>query len=487
MQAISKTKDTSIGVPKNTSFVYPFFACLIYGMFSAHFFLCLIAGVVLSIIVKELWKPFIPAALLYFFIFQWAQVFTVVPYMDFLGGNYDHNGEYVDIHLDKEGPRFLVTVSLLQVGLMALVVGHYLKRVTGLNAFSIKRAALQLDTKKILIAFFVTTLIFPTLLAITRSNASINQLVQSATILRKVFLSLMVFILFTRPDRYKPIIITILVVEFLLGFTGFFSDFKEILLLVLVGFLTINPKLKPGTVLKLLPGVAVLIFVLSFWSYVKPGYRDFVSGGTRQQVVLVSREEALGYLWDKLQTFNPKSFRDGIEILLERIETMTLYLKAYERVPAMIPYQEGTNTMGSVSFLTLPRSWNPEKAILDPSTKATYFTGVRLANAEQGTSIAMGYFPDFYVDFGIYGMIIPLLLIAAFIGWASKNILQRKYNTFLNYSLLICVVFASGTLDSDLTFFLGVYRNLLVLFILGNWVIFPWLNRFITRNDTRID
>ena len=123
MQALSKTKtQPGVNVPKSNSFVYPFFDCLIYGTFSNYFFLCVIAGIVLSIIVKELWRPYIPAALLYFFIFQWAQVFTVVPYMDYLGGNLDHNGDYVDIHLDASGPHFLVTMSLVQIGLMAIVV-----------------------------------------------------------------------------------------------------------------------------------------------------------------------------------------------------------------------------------------------------------------------------------------------------------------------------------------------------------------------------
>lgn len=486
MQAITKPRHTAtISTPRSTSFVYPFFGCLIYGFFSDYFLLCAVGGFVLSIIVKELWKPFIPAALLYFFIFQWAQVFTVVPYMDFLQGNIDHYGNYVDIHLNMDGPQFLVTMSLLQLGLMALAVGFFLRKVKGINAFSVKRASLQLKTKKVLLGFFISTLIFPTLLAVTRGNASLNQLLESATVIRKVFLILLIFILFTKRDRLRPVIIGVLVVEFILGFTGFFSDFKEILLFVLVVYLTVNRSLKPATLLRLIPGVFFLVFVLIFWSYVKPNYREFVSGGSRQQVVVVSKEEALNYLWENLKSFDAKSLSNGVEILLERIETMTLYFKAYERVPSIIPHTAGQNTMQSVNFLLLPRSWYPDKGILDPSTKATYYTGVKLATAEEGTSIAMGYFPDFYIDFGIYGMIAPLLLLAVFIGWASKKILQqKKFNLLFNYALLIGAVFTSGTLDSDLTFLLGVFRNFVVLFIIGNWVLFPWLNRFVSNKES---
>ncbi|MEO6070609.1 MAG: hypothetical protein ABIN57_01815, partial [Chitinophagaceae bacterium] len=82
------------------------------------------------------------------------------------------------------------------------------------------------------------------------------------------------------------------------------------------------------------------------------------------------------------------------------------------------------------------------------------------------------------------GMTIPLILIALFIGWSSKNILQRdRYNMLFNYALLTAAVFTSGSLDSDLTFFLGVFRNFIVLFIIGNWIIFPWINGFIEKDE----
>ena len=92
MQALTKTRNTESHLPANTSYIYPLIVCTIYSFFSNFFLLSVIAGFVLTIITKELWRPYTPAALLYLFVFQWAQVFTVVHYMDFLDGNFVHNG-----------------------------------------------------------------------------------------------------------------------------------------------------------------------------------------------------------------------------------------------------------------------------------------------------------------------------------------------------------------------------------------------------------
>jgi hypothetical protein len=484
MQTLSTENTLPVNLNSNKINLFPFIACLIYGFFSQYLFLCIVAGLSLTIIVKELWKPNLPLAVLYFFVFQWAQVFTVIPYLDFADPNNPLDIQLANIDLSTYKAQFLEVASLIQLALMAVVVGFFLKRVKGLNGFTLKKAVVQLNTKKVIIAFFISTLIFPFLLAFTRSNPSLNQLIQSFSVIRKVFLILLIFILFSKRDRLNGLIVFILIIEFFLGFTSFFSDFKEVLLYILFVYLTINPKLKPSVLFKTIPLVVFLAFVLIFWSHVKPGYRSFVSGGSKQQVVVKSKGEALGYLFTQLKNFNTKDFKTGTEILLERIETMTLYFKVQERVPSLIPFQEGKNTMSTITFLTLPRSFNPDKEILDPSTKASYYTGIKLATAEEGTSIAMGYFPDFYIDFGIYGMLIPLLLVACFIGWSCKYILQKEqYNMLFNFALLTGAIFSSGTIDSDLTFFLGVFRNYIVLFIIGNWIIFPWINRFIERDD----
>ena len=56
----------------------------------------------------------------------------------------------------------------------------------------------------------------------------------------------------------------------------------------------------------------------------------------------------------------------------------------------------------------------------------------------------------------------------------------KKYNTVFVYAILIGFFLHSGTLESDIVFFLGMIRNLIAIFLIGNWFIFPWLNKKLT-------
>jgi hypothetical protein len=149
-------------------------------------------------------------------------------------------------------------------------------------------------------------------------------------------------------------------------------------------------------------------------------------------------------------------------------------------VPGFIPFENGKNITGTIEFLTMPRFLNPDKKILDPSSKTSYYTGKRFANAEQGTSISMGYFCDLYIDFGLWLMFIPLLVITFMIGKVSNYIINSdKYNLIFTYYLFIGTILSCGTFESDIIFYLGSVRNYTVFMLLGNFFLFPYLNKYV--------
>jgi len=75
-------------------------------------------------------------------------------------------------------------------------------------------------------------------------------------------------------------------------------------------------------------------------------------------------------------------------------------------------------------------------------------------------------------------MFIPLILIGAFIGWGSNYLLRLKnYNPLFTYSIFIAIIISIGTVENDTLTFLGSIRNFIVLVIVGNWAIFPFLNK----------
>jgi hypothetical protein len=210
-------------------------------------------------------------------------------------------------------------------------------------------------------------------------------------------------------------------------------------------------------------------------------YREFLNAGSGKQQVNVTTGQALDFLSTQVKEFDKDAFESGTETFLLRIQAMAYYLEVYNRVPSVIPYQNGKNVTSAAEFLLMPRFLKENKGILDPSSKLSYYSGRQFKTAEEGTSIAMGYFCDFYIDYGLWGMFVPIILLGAFLGWSANFVLRiKKYNIIFTYALLIGFFLNMGSMESDIIFFMGAIRNLLVVFIIGNLFFFPWINRQIT-------
>lgn len=446
-----------------------------YSMISQHFVLCIAAGISLVIIIKHLWKPYLPPVLLFFICFQWLQVFSSVLFADF-------SGESLDMLFNSKDTDFLFLMTFLQLVTMTFVFKYFLSdtKYQYLDLQKLKAAAERLNTRNVIIAYFISTFSLPFLVSFSMSSPSLYQLVLSFGIIKSMFTVLLFFLLLLKKTQNRALIAAILIFDFILSFASFFSNFKLLILMLLVAFFTVNPYLKRKTLVIMIPILVLLFTFLAFWTYVKDSYRAFLNQGSRQQVVAVSNSEALSFLLQKVEVFDGTSLKEGAEGLLSRIQYMERYSETYARVPSVIKHAEGKELVGTLNFLLVPRFINANKGIKDASEKTSYYTGRNFSKASQGTSISMGYFCDLYIDFGLYLMFLPLVIITAFIGLIYKWILHnRRYNVLFTYSLLIGTFLALGTFESDLLFFLGIMRNHLAVLVLGYFAIFPLLHKFI--------
>ncbi|MBS1778682.1 MAG: hypothetical protein JST70_05115 [Bacteroidetes bacterium] len=445
----------------------------LYAFISQYAYVSIIAGLALATIVALLWTPRIPPMLPYLFAYQFLQIFGAIWYADFLHQPLDSLYESID-------SEFLVMFTLIQLVLMAGLASFVfkMKKVPGLD--DLRAAVMELDVKKVLTAYVITSLFFPILISATRSISSVSQLIQSFAVIKKLFLIMLLFIVFLRKTQYRNLIIFIFIAEFILSFVSYFSSFKEIFVYILIAYLTVFPNIKTKAIVRLLPFVVFVVVLMVFWSSIKNDYRNYLNQGSRQQEISVSTSDALNYVADQAEAYDANAFSEGGEILLHRMQYMQQYSSVYSRVPSVIPFDEGKNTSSALTFLLMPRTFSDNKGILDPSTKASYYTGKTFTDAAHGTSISMGYFCDFYIDFGLWGMIIPLLIIAFGIGKAASYIMNNKrYNLIFTYCLFIAVFMSLGTFESDIIFYLGSIRNYVVVLLLGNWLIFPRLNKYI--------
>ena len=418
-----------------------------------------------------------PPVLLFFWGTHLLQIFGIVILADYEG----HNAEDL-FSVNDVAQLLMITLSHF---LIMIIVSHlFIKEKQQVGFDSFKRMAKKMNEKKIILAYIISTIIFP--IMISGDNAGIiNQLMQAFVSVRYAFLILLIFALLLKENSpYKTLIIGILIFEFVLSFVSFFSSFKMVFIIILLTYLTIFPKISfANTLLSLLVIVSIFSF-MSFWTNVKTGYREYLNKGTRIQSVQVTKTDALDYISDKAANFTFEQFKDGNFNLLQRIQYMELYAYVVSNVPKNMPFQDGNNLWEAIKFVFVPRVLNKDKGILNPSLKTTKYTRVSYSDISEGTSISMGYFADFYIDFGFLFMVIPLLGIVAIVSLSYNYIINnKKYNLLFNYALIIAIFPSIGAFESDIVFFLGILKNYIVMLIIGNTILFPWLNKQLFSAD----
>lgn len=447
---------------------------LLYGVFSQYFILSALGGLTLVVILRNLWKPYVPPALLIFVSFHWLQVFASILYADFI-----EKSSYKPYSGDDT--EYLFGITFLQIMLMSYVLRNYVFDSRHNATYEmLKESAEKLNSRNVIIGYAVSAVVLPVLVAWSWRSPSLFQLVSTFNIVKLIFTGLMVFILLLKKTKNKLLIGGILLFDFVISFASFFSGFKILIILIILIYITVNPHIKKSALLKLSPFVIILVIFFSFWSYVKGGYREFLNQGSSQQVKAVSNSQALSYMYSRVVDIKLSELRQGAAIFLKRLQYMERYTEAYNRVPSEIEYQNGKELASTLEFIFVPRALNPNKGVKDASERTSYYTGKDFTKASQGTSISMGYMCDLYIDFGLYLMIIPLLLITAVIGYIYRSILNVKgYNKLFVYTLLGGVFLSLGTFESDMIFFLGVIRNNVAFLILGFLTFFPALNKFV--------
>ncbi len=211
-------------------------------------------------------------------------------------------------------------------------------------------------------------------------------------------------------------LIAVVVLESLAGFLSFFSSFKTIFFVLLLSIATIL-HFRKSSWIPFLVGSAFVLILGFFWQVIKVDYRQFVNGGSREQVVVVSRGDQIEYLKKSASGFEVGQFKAGAESIIARLEYIKFFGHCLVQVPATVPHSRGRLWGEAVASVFMPRIFFPKKMAFNDSDRTNEFSGIRVADANEGTSIGIGYVGESYIDFGFFGMFIPIGLVGLLTGW----------------------------------------------------------------------
>jgi len=414
-----------------------------------------------------------------------SSVFTIIFFYHFLqiiAGVWQatYLGKDIDYRTNSMG--LATIVSLIGIIIMFSPIVHYQNKIPGISLAILKNHANRISINKsfyaYLIAFFISGLINP----IRFLLPGYTQFIISIVNLKWFFFLLFGFQCILKNKRKKQFYLFI-GIEFVLGFYSFFSDFKTVLFFVLVLYIMM---IKTLTMKKFIIAGVAIVFAFSFatiWTTIKVDYRQFLNQGSSTQNVEVSQNDALTKLYEISNSQASKVTSTATEKFLDRLQGTYHLAKTMDRVPSVIPYQNGSNWGQTLAFVFTPRLFNPDKAELNTSEKASKYTGIRYAGLDRGTSFSLGYFADCYIDFGIVGMMVALLLIGLLFGFTYYYFLRNASSNFIfNYSVVCTLFMKYFAIEMDSVFFIGSLFTDLIIYFLLTHSFFPWIYRLLSEH-----
>jgi hypothetical protein len=222
-------------------------------------------------------------------------------------------------------------------------------------------------------------------------------------------------------------------------------------------------------------------------------YRAFLNQGSDAQEVVVPLEDRIAFLADRVSTADVDTLTDGFDKLVRRMSYVEFFGATLHLVPAGRPHENGAMTMAAVSHILLPRLFVSDKAPLPQDTAVTIaYTGLPIMN-RSGVSISIGYPGEFYIDFGVLGMMVCMAVLGFLYGKANKYIQRYFSSALLGYGATITLLMPGFLFETSLPKTLGAVCTSFVILLLMSKVVLPfalnalaWKERKTIRSANRL-
>lgn len=428
----------------------------------------IISIALIPILIKMLWKKGLPPVLIAGMFFQWLSITIKVFYAGLFGY------EFSDPFMHKFSENIEKTFYLSIVGLLFFSLGIYLagKKSEVYKKEDFIDLLKGYNSKKILTAYLVLSLILFFYKNYVWLFPGVTQLLIQFEFFKWGLLFLAFSVCYIKKERLI-IFFIIVFVEVIVGFTAYFSYFKEFIIFLFLFYLYYHPldnlnfkKFSIATVV-----VALTIALGALWSIVKMDYREFLSGGIKEQVVTVSTAEALDELINVSKDLSVEYADIGVLMLMERLSYIDFFSAAIEYVPGNVPHTNGELFAEAFLHIVTPRLLFPDKPAIDDSEQLNKYTGLSAPGASEGTSISLGYMADAYIDFG-YFMFISTFLLGFILGKIFYLILRKSYNLVWAYAFIIPMFYyinVNGTPTIKVVG--GVFTYLIMWFVVNKFFV----------------
>jgi hypothetical protein len=300
----------------------------------------------------------------------------------------------------------------------------------------IPHGAIRLSTNRLLMAYGIGVVANSVLFRLAFDFPLFTQGILALVSVQLGLLYLVLRRLFHEDRSYLAM--AILAFEVARGFSGFYSEFKEPVIVAVVAMAEVfRPKRAADWMM--IVGLVVATSVSGvIWMGIRGSVReDFASDSARSRGgrLQFAIDEARGWWQD-----DAEYKLIDVDAFVERVWDIYYTSLALDRVPATIPYEKGALISAAIQHVVTPRFLNPNKPDLPSESESVRkYTGERVAGAEQGTTIAFGYVIQSYIDFGV-----PVMFLLPLAWGLLLGITYRFFVTTIRHEEILLAVLAVG-------------------------------------------
>lgn len=443
------------------------------GLFTANPALTAGSIAVILAIYALTWRRAEPPILFYALAYQWLQAVILVFHADVLGiGIGEMDLRALSLQARPTDVDLETATWLTLAGLVAIAAGMRLAAgaPAGAARLAATAATARISVHRAFAACLLSMAASSVLGSVAYMAGGLAQLVLALANVHWVFVFIYTYAVLSQRRGWGGLAL-VFAIELGVGFVGYFSEFKTVLVVMLLAALAVPSALKGGRLWA--AGVLVVLMVIlgTVWSAIKVEYRDFVNDGTGHQVVAVSRTEQVEALAHLVGNLDAEDLGRGAANLVNRLSYVYFLGEMLERVPHYLPHENGALWAEAVYRALVPRLFDPDKAATDDSARTEEYTGLQVIGSERGTSVSLGYMAESYIDFGAFFMMAPLFAWGLLVGHAYRTLAAGRVDPLFGYGAATVLVMVSSTV-------LEMSNAKMIAALLVNWLVLYLVYRY---------
>ncbi|MBC7938138.1 MAG: hypothetical protein H7Y86_22540 [Rhizobacter sp.] len=436
-----------------------------------------LGAAVLAYVLYNLQQPLKPSVFTLIFLYHFVQVAANIWLSNYLGKDLDfRSASMEEATICGFAGIFILFVPII----------YYQGKIPNVSLSALRVHANKMSIEKTFKAYLIAFFVANALGGVAFVIPGLSQVIFSVINIKWFFFLLFGYQVLLKRRMMKHFVI-LCSAEFLLGFISYFSDFKTVIFFGAFLAVSFIMYVKLKHLCLAIAGLVLVSFLAVKWTAVKGEYRVFLNQGSKSQNVSVSGSDAINKLIDLGSEDIDYEKVDPVYDFLDRIQYTYHLAKTMDRIPAVLPHEYGANIGRTLEFVFTPRFLNPDKPIFKATEKTRKYTGISYAGYEQGVSFSLGYFADCYIDFGYFGMFVPLLILGYIFGSAYFYFVRRSsQNLLFNYAVVGAVFMEFTAFEADSTYVMGRLFATLLTFLMLKLFFFPWLYRQLEIPAARI-